>query len=142
MTIRTLSIVAALVLMLALFGGCRANTPNDGGDSTSTTTTAMQTTTTTADNDLTGSSTTDANSNNNGNNNGASSAITAEQAQQFALDAAGLTANDVTGLRAELERDDGRVYYDVQFYVGNTEYDYDIDANTGAVLEQDRDIEN
>ena len=38
--------------------------------------------------------------------------------------------------------EDGRVVYDVEFYVGNKEYDYEIDAKTGEILKKDTDIEN
>ena len=31
--------------------------------------------------------------------------------------------------------DDGRGVYEIEFYVGNTEYDYEIDAHSGAILE-------
>ena len=33
------------------------------------------------------------------------------------------------------EDDDGRGVYEIEFYVGNTEYDYEIDAHSGAILE-------
>lgn len=32
--------------------------------------------------------------------------------------------------------------YEVEFYSGTTEYDYDIDAVTGAILSSDRELEN
>lgn len=32
--------------------------------------------------------------------------------------------------------------YDVEFYHNNQEYDYKIDANSGAIVEYDLDIEN
>ena len=33
------------------------------------------------------------------------------------------------------EDDDGRGVYEIEFYVGNTEYDSEIDAHSGAILE-------
>ena len=42
----------------------------------------------------------------------------------------------------ELELEDNRLVYDVEFYSGNVEYDYDIDAVSGAIVSADKDIEN
>lgn len=67
--------------------------------------------------------------------------ITQEQAKAIALEHAGAAEADVVFYRAEPDRDDGRNVYDVEFYVGNTEYDYEIAADTGEVLSYDSDIE-
>ena len=37
---------------------------------------------------------------------------------------------------------DNRAEYDIEFVVGNEEYDYDIDAVTGEILSMDRDIDH
>lgn len=68
----------------------------------------------------------------------ASNYITAEKAKQAALSHAGVNASDAVFVKAGLDWDDGKVKYEVEFYVGNTEYDYDIDATSGAVLSYDR----
>ena len=68
--------------------------------------------------------------------------ISADKAKQIALEHAGVSAKDVVFIKAEFDRDDGRKEYDVEFYSGNVEYDYEIDAVSGAVLSADRDIEN
>lgn len=68
--------------------------------------------------------------------------LTAEEAQAIALKDAGLSKAQVKFVKAELERDDGRVYYDVEFYTENKEFDYEIDAKSGAILEKDFDAEN
>ena len=68
--------------------------------------------------------------------------ITAAQAQEIALKHAGVSASSAVILKNQLERDDGRLKYEVEFYVGNTEYDYDIDATSGTILSYDRDIED
>ena len=40
-----------------------------------------------------------------------------------------------THIKCNLEKDDLREYYDVEFYVQDQqEYDYEIDARSGAVL--------
>ena len=71
-----------------------------------------------------------------------SSYISAERAKEIALADAGVKAADAVFLRAQLDWDDGRAEYEVEFYSGNVEYDYDIDAVTGAIRSSDRDLEN
>ena len=67
--------------------------------------------------------------------------IGAQQAKNIALNHAGLSQSDVTFVRAQLDYDDGRAEYEVEFWKDNTEYDYEIDAVTGAILSWDHDIE-
>lgn len=68
--------------------------------------------------------------------------ITADRAKEIALSHAGLTADQATFVRSHLDWDDGRQVYDVEFYDGSyTEYDYEIDANTGDVISYDYDAE-
>ena len=64
------------------------------------------------------------------------------KAKAAALEHAGVTEKETSYLRVELERDDGRMVYDVEFYAGNREYDYEISATTGSILKFDYDIEN
>ena len=71
-----------------------------------------------------------------------STAITEDQAREIALADAGLTAEEVTFLKTQLDRDDGRLVYDVEFYNADyTEYDYEIDAADGTILSSDFDAE-
>ena len=74
-------------------------------------------------------------------NNAPSDLLTAEQAKAIALEKAGLSSGDVTFQKVELDRDDGRLEYELEFRSGRTEYEYTIHARTGAVLdaEVDRD---
>ncbi len=68
--------------------------------------------------------------------------ISQEQAYSKALAHAGLTVDDVTFVQQELERDDGRLYYEIEFYTADRqEYDYEIDAYSGEVLAYDYDAE-
>lgn len=67
--------------------------------------------------------------------------ISIEKAKELALAHAGVKAADAVFLQVELDWEDGRAEYEVEFYAGNTEYDYDLDAVTGAVLSFDHDIE-
>ena len=75
-------------------------------------------------------------------NTGSTSYISAETAKAKALAHAGLSASQVTFVRAYLDWDDGRYVYDVEFYTSDyKEYDYEIDAYTGAVLSFDYDAD-
>ncbi len=65
-----------------------------------------------------------------------------EKAKSIALGHAGLAESQVSRLRVKLERDDGRRTYDVEFKNGNIEYEYEIDAATGTILEWDSDYED
>ena len=60
--------------------------------------------------------------------------IGAEAAKSAALAHAGLSANQVTFIKAQKDYDDGRAVYDVDFYTADTEYDYEIAAADGAVV--------
>lgn len=71
-----------------------------------------------------------------------SASITEEQAKEIAANHAGVAVADVTFHSVSLEEDDGRRVYDVEFYSGSTEYDYEIDAATGDILSYDNDVEN
>ena len=68
--------------------------------------------------------------------------ISADEAKSIALADAGVTAADVRDLKAELDTDDAVVHYDVDFKVGNTEHDYDIDAQTGKIISHKSEIDN
>ena len=64
-----------------------------------------------------------------------------EEAQKKALDAAGLKQEEVIFKPTGEEFDDGREIIDVDFFVpGEVKYEFDIDAATGAILEQDFDL--
>lgn len=65
--------------------------------------------------------------------------IGVDLAKQIALDHAKLNEGDVRFIKAELDFDDGRMEYEVEFYLGRTEYDYTIDAVSGDILKYDVD---
>lgn len=65
--------------------------------------------------------------------------ISKEEARNIALSHAGLSANDVTHLKAEFDFDDGVPEYEVDFRHGGYEYDYDIHAETGKIRSWDKD---
>lgn len=60
--------------------------------------------------------------------------IGVEAAKEAALTHAGVTSGDVVFLEADYDYEDGRMVYEVEFFAGNTEYEYDVDAATGAIV--------
>ncbi len=68
--------------------------------------------------------------------------ITVERAKEICLADAGVAASDAFFLRSHLDWEDGRAVYDVEFCCGAKEYDYELSALTGAVLEKDLDCED
>lgn len=72
-------------------------------------------------------------------NSGGGASITSEQAKEIALNHAGQSASNVYFDKLELDYDDGMPIYEIEFVSGNMEYEYEIDAATGAILEYDWD---
>ena len=66
-------------------------------------------------------------------------ALTKEEAQAIALKHAGFTEDQVSHLRAEYDMDDRTAEYDVEFREGRWEYEYEIHAETGAILSFEKD---
>lgn len=64
--------------------------------------------------------------------------VSEAKAREVALNHAGVKADDVSGLESKLDRDHGRTVYEVEFKSGGHEYDYEIDAATGAVLKSEK----
>lgn len=71
-----------------------------------------------------------------------SSYIGVEAAKKAAFTHAGVSESDVTKLEVEYDNDDGVMVYEVDFHVGTTEYDYEIDAKTGDVLKVEKDVDD
>ena len=67
--------------------------------------------------------------------------IGAQQAKSIALNHAGVSASSASFVRTQLDYEDGRRVYEVEFYSGNREYDYEIDAATGDIVSYDFDAE-
>lgn len=64
--------------------------------------------------------------------------LTQEEAVAIACKDAGVAQDQVSHLRVEQDWDDGVMTYNIEFYNGNTEYDYEIHGTTGQILEQDQ----
>lgn len=62
-------------------------------------------------------------------------------AKQIALEHAGVAEADASYLWVSRDYDDGRLEYEVEFFSGSKEYDYDIDAADGSILSFDSETE-
>ena len=71
------------------------------------------------------------NQNVSGDNSSQTSYIGADRAKEIALSDAGLNASDVRFTKEELDADDIRPDYDIEFIADGIEYEYEIDAVTG-----------
>lgn len=68
--------------------------------------------------------------------------IGAEKAKTVSYKHAKVNAADVKFAKAELDRDDMVVHYDVEFVAGRYEYEYEINAETGKVIAFDKEIKD
>lgn len=68
----------------------------------------------------------------------ASMYIGADRAKAIALEHAGLSASQVTFTHVQMEREHGTMVYEIEFRQGGTEYEYEIDAATGRILDHER----
>ena len=69
------------------------------------------------------------------------SKITLDEAKKIALNHANLTSKEVSFINAEADMDNGVEFYDIEFYSNNKEYDYEISAADGKIIEYDYDVE-
>ncbi len=63
--------------------------------------------------------------------------LTREEAIQAALDQVGLKEEAVTFTKIELDRDDGRQIWEIDFISAGVKYEFDVDARTGRICEMD-----
>lgn len=77
----------------------------------------------------------------NGDTGTAYTTITADQAKNIALNHAGLTVDAVYFDKVKLDYDDGMQIYEVEFVSGYMEYEYEIDALTGAIWDYEWDYD-
>lgn len=70
-----------------------------------------------------------------GQKSGETTYISVDEAKQIALDHAELTEEKVRFTTAKFEDGDDGKEYEIEFYVENMEYEYEIDAITGAIRE-------
>ncbi len=62
-------------------------------------------------------------------------AITKDAAKETALSHAGLTGKNVQRYESRLDRENGKQVYEIEFDYESYEYDYEIDAKTGEILQ-------
>lgn len=72
----------------------------------------------------------------------ANTSISEDDAKNIALKDANVSESDVTGIRIKQDIDDGITVYEVDFYVSNKEYEYEISAEDGSIRSKDTDIDN
>ena len=68
--------------------------------------------------------------------------ITVEKAKEIALNHAGISKKDAKFSETELDFDHGVEVFEIEFKVGNTEYEYEINAKTGDVVKAEYDIDD
>ena len=73
-------------------------------------------------------------------NPAASGDIGHAKAKSIALNHAGVSESKAYDMEIELDDEDGRLVYEVEFKSGNMEYDYEIDAASGAILKHEAEI--
>lgn len=67
--------------------------------------------------------------------------ISLDKAKEIALSHAGLSADQVTFVQANMDFDDGIQKYDIKFYCNGQEYDYEINSSNGQIIQFDYDME-
>ena len=65
--------------------------------------------------------------------------ISMDKAKSITLKDAGFRPSFVTFEKALLKKDDGKVMYEIEFFTSTYEYEYEVDAYTGAILSKDVD---
>ncbi len=66
--------------------------------------------------------------------------ITLEEAKNTALSHAGIAASEASFTKTKLDRDDGREEYDIEFTAADYKYEYEIDAESGTVLSNSKEM--
>ncbi len=69
-------------------------------------------------------------------------AITEARAKEIALAHAGVSAKSVAEYHCELDTDDEAAVYEIEFLAEGYEYDYEIDAGTGAVQKAEKKLDD
>lgn len=64
------------------------------------------------------------------------------KAKEIALSNAGIEEGNISRYQCSKDRDDGRTLYEIHFSAGDTEYEYEINASTGEILNYDTELFN
>jgi uncharacterized membrane protein YkoI len=68
--------------------------------------------------------------------------FTQTQAEDIALKHAGIARADVTYIRTEKDYERSYNEYDIEFRVGNYEFSYEINADTGSIISSEKEYED
>lgn len=66
--------------------------------------------------------------------------ISLDEAKNTALSDADLSSSDVTYTKEMLDYEDGVAVYDIEFYTSTYEYEYEINATSGTILNKDTEV--
>ena len=72
----------------------------------------------------------------------AGGSISQETARQIALARVDKTEDEVKFTKTQLDEEDGRTVYEIEFVCDNVEYEFDIDASSGVILDFDADLDD
>ncbi len=79
---------------------------------------------------------------NGGNDVSTDGSVTEDEALSKVLERAGLTKDDISALKIELDHDDNAWKYEIEFRCGKYEYEAEVNADTGEIISYERDIDD
>ena len=154
---KKLSLAAIIVTVSISLAGCTNSETASNGNKTNTESTTQNSTESNVQNSS--ESSTENNNVNNAQNNTVNNPqdnntnnaqnnivnntgnISLDKAKEVALSHAGLSADQVTFVQANMDFDDGIQKYDIKFYCNGQEYDYEINSSNGQIIQFDYDME-
>lgn len=68
--------------------------------------------------------------------------ISAEKAREIAMKDAKVSEKDVKSIKTKLDEDDGSYIYEVEFKCNGWEYEYEINAETGRIIDKEADYDD
>lgn len=146
---KKLSLAAIIVTVSISLAGCTNSETASNGNKTNTESTKQNSTESNVQNSS--ESSTENNNVNNAQDNNTNNAqnnivnntgnISLDKAKEIALSHAGLSADQVTFVQANMDFDDGIQKYDIKFYCNGQEYDYEINSSNGQIIQFDYDME-
>ena len=144
---KKLSLAAIIVTVSISLAGCTNSETASNGNKTNTESTTQNSTESNVQNSSESSTennnvnTPQDNNTNNAQNNIVNNTgnISLDKAKEIALSHAGLSADQVTFVKVNMDFDDGIQKYEIEFYYNYREYSYEIDANTGNILSYEQD---
>ena len=138
---KKLSLAAIIVTVSISLAGCTNSETASNGNKTNTESTTQNSTESNVQNSSVNNP--QDNNTNNAQNNIVNNTgnISLDKAKEIALSHAGLSADQVTFVQANMDFDDGIQKYDIKFYCNGQEYDYEINSSNGQIIQFDYDME-